>query len=786
MIRMFAAEPVKYTVNTLGHYAIAEGNSDMSTYSGDITIEDTYTSGNVTYNVKYLKQASFQNWKNLKNVTIKGNNLVEITSYAFNGCTSLESINIPSSVTAIRYGAFKDCSALSSVTGLQQSSVSIIDSYAFYNCPKITSWEFPTQLGSIGEYAFYNLGTSNLNIMFDFTFPSSLKSIGEYAFSGVNVNSLNIPSSLTFMGDGAFSLTFCSSIKVASSNPVYDSRNNCNAIVNSATNRLILGCKKTTIPEGIESIAPYAFYNLKGLEYVTIPKSVKSIGTYAFAKCEGIKSFVVKGDLTVLEDNLFEGSSVTNIELPSTIQRIEKYGLVANHYYANSTIIQDFLLPLELKYMAPNAAKFMYSMNSITIPSKVQYLGANAINYSTLNKVYCMGDVPAYSDEKTFAGSTDLSDMTLVVKPQYKEKYKNTLPWSRFGTFEDWVNVTSISMRNTSMNISVNCSGKVDCTVLPSNATLKNVSWSSSDESVATVDESGYVTVHKAGKAIIRATAIDGSGVYGECHINGNTPSNVASVTLTDDGTEQYYYNEYRRATKLTYKRKFTSDKWQALYVPFSMSYNDWKNDFVVARLNAVRMYDTDEDGEIDVTEVEILKINSGTLYPNHPYFIKAINPSNDFKTITLSNALVYPSNEESISCSTIETEYIFRGTYTGVSGDDMVDHKYYALANGQFCYTTTRTAKLGSYRWYLDVQDKGSQLMNTSSSARLRITVSGEDALEDVEDLEDATGIAEALDTPSFTSDDLFSIDGRKITSNKSTLRPGMYIQNGSKFIVR
>ena len=73
-----------------------------------------------------------------------------------------------------------------------------------------------------------------------------------------------------------------SSINVDANNAVYDSRNNCNAIVETSTNKLISGCKNSTIPYGISSISDYAFYGCNGLETVVLPESVTNIGKNAF------------------------------------------------------------------------------------------------------------------------------------------------------------------------------------------------------------------------------------------------------------------------------------------------------------------------------------------------------------------------------------------------------------------------------------------------------------------------------------------------------------------------
>ena len=171
---------------------------------------------------------------------------------------------------------------------------------------------------SIGDGAFRGCwGLTSVTI------PNSVTSIGGSAFYGCSgLTSITIPNSVTSIRGGAFgggaafgSCSGLTSIKVESGNSVYDSRENCNAIIETATNTLISGCKKTIIPNSVTSISWYAFCGCSGLTSVTIPNSVTSIGYWAFCDCSGLTSVIIPNSVTSIGDEAFRGcSGLTRID----------------------------------------------------------------------------------------------------------------------------------------------------------------------------------------------------------------------------------------------------------------------------------------------------------------------------------------------------------------------------------------------------------------------------------------------------------------------------------------
>ena len=204
---------------------VTYGDQIPDSYSSHVTIPATVTYGGVTYNVTSIGNYAFQNCSGLTSVTIP-NSVTSIGESAFSGCSGLTSVTIPNSVTSIEHRVFYACTGLTSVT-IPNSVVSIGD-YAFFWCRSLTSITIPNSVTSIGECAFRDCsGLTSINI------PGSVTSIGNYAFQGCR---------------GLTSMT------IMSGNTKYDSRENCNAIIETSTNTLVAGCKNTIIPNSVTSI----------------------------------------------------------------------------------------------------------------------------------------------------------------------------------------------------------------------------------------------------------------------------------------------------------------------------------------------------------------------------------------------------------------------------------------------------------------------------------------------------------------------------------------------------
>ena len=238
-----------------------------------------------------IPHRAFRGCTYLTSVTMP-NSVTSIGDYAFLDCSGLPSVIIPSRVTSIGYMAFYYCSSLTSVT--IPNSVTSIGSAAFQGCKGLTSITIPNSVTTIGGKAFRGCSALTSIII-----PHSVTRIESLAFAGCSgLTSVTIPSSVTWIGEGIFSgPSNLVSINVEPGNSNYNSRNNCNAIIETSTNTLKSGCQNTTIPNGVTTIGEYAFLNCSKLTTITIPNSMTKIKDEAFGYCNSLTSIHCKCEI---------------------------------------------------------------------------------------------------------------------------------------------------------------------------------------------------------------------------------------------------------------------------------------------------------------------------------------------------------------------------------------------------------------------------------------------------------------------------------------------------------
>ena len=338
-----------------------------------------------------------------------------ISSYAFAYCSGLTSVDIPSSVTSIGLHAFSSCSGLTSVT--IPNSVTSIYGNAFNSCSNLIS-VYITDLSAWCRISFDDTSSNPLSYakhlylndkeINDLVIPDDVTNIKEFVFNGyTGLTSVSIHNNVNSIWHNSFSnCSKLTSIKIDEKNQIFDSRDGCNAIIETSTNKLISGCISTIIPNSVTSIGDYAFYECSGLTSMTIPNGVTSIGNYAFYECSGLTSMTIPNGVTSIGESAFQNCpGLTSVTIGNGIERI------------NYAIFPE-----------------CENLTSLTIGSNVKTIDINFTNSPLLTNVYCYAKkTPIVGDSYVFH-KTPLEYCTLHVPASSIREYMSTEPWSNFGT----------------------------------------------------------------------------------------------------------------------------------------------------------------------------------------------------------------------------------------------------------------------------------------------------------------------------------------------------------------
>lgn len=269
--------------------------------------------------------------------------LTNIGVNAFHNCTYMTSITLPDSITNIGSDAFDGCIRLRTVN--IPSGVTGIGGAAFYGCRSLTSINIPEGVTSIGNLVFWNCRS---------------------------LTSIDIPSSVTSIGEDVFQYCPLTSITVDAGNTVYDSRNDCNAIINTSLNEVVYGCVNTIIPSSVVSIGDGAFKFISALTSISIPSSVTSIGSSSFAD-SGLTS------ISIPYVNSIGGSAFDNCVYLTSVTLSDNLTVINAGTFSNCRFTA-ITLPRSLMTIGNSAFENCSKLTSITIPNTVTSIGSYAFD----------------------------------------------------------------------------------------------------------------------------------------------------------------------------------------------------------------------------------------------------------------------------------------------------------------------------------------------------------------------------------------------------------------------
>ena len=679
------------------------------------------------------------------------------------------------------------------------NGVTSIGGYAFSYCSGLTSIEIPSNVTSIGTRAFFGCsGLTSIEI------PANVTSIGQSAFNRCSgLTSVTIPASVTSIGDYVFNeCSNLATITVETSNTVYNSRNGCNAIIETSSNKLIAGCKNTTIPASVTSIGKDAFYGCSGLTSIEIPASVTSIGESAFSGCSGLATVTVYAPSCTLGFNAFSAcGNLKNIYVFSDL--VDDYKAAWSAYeskikgmvggYCGTTDHKEDVVwrydngtltisgTGEMTSSAPNEqpwSNYANDIETIVIGNGVTRIGMSAFfGYTALTSVtFGSGSQLKSIDDYAFY---DCSGLTSIEFPASVTSIGPSAfeGCSALTSIEIPANVTSIgagafynctglssvtfapgskleSIGDVAFALNGISNGNLTSIVIPASVTSISVSafmFRTELTSVTFASGSKLESMREMAFALTGLTSVEipasvtsiGTSAFNSC-------SNLASVTLNSNPTiGNDAFKDIKEGATVTMNlaaAEVGGAHWTTFYNNYGNFQADANTEVYKGVVSGSELVLTAiSDKIVDAGNAVILKSTG-----NPVMTLKADNSTGDYSDNALKGLSVRTLASEVKTNYSANTIYVMGNTTKNGFGF----HKY----KGEYMPANKAFLALGS-----------------GSSAPLRMVI---------DDEEETTGVASMADGIDDMSDEWYTLDGRKLNSKPTT--KGLYIVNGKKVMIK
>jgi len=503
----------------------------------------------------------FEKCTGLEEINIP-DSVTEIEDSAFSGCVNLSKVNIPDTVTIIGEYAFDSCTNLTNVT--LSKNLEHMEGRAFGNCEKITKIEIPKSLEWCGstlyDYGPFGDCTGLKTVIFE---NGTTKILGHLFEKCTGLEEINIPNTVTVIENSAFSgctkleqvnfsnkltkiesygFSDCTSLKKIT---VPDSINsignsifqNCTSLtevhlsnaLKEISSNTFNGCKKLTtinFPSTLTTIGDSAFYGCESLPEAILPSGVEKIESNAFKNCKSLKKAVVPDTVSSIGSSAFYGcEALTDITLGSKLKKID------NQTFYGCAALPSIMIPYNVTTIGDSAFVNCTKLTQITVPRNTTSIASNAFSYPKKMTMYGPSDCYA----KTYASGKGIKYVT-----------------------QD-IHATSVSLDITEKTAERYDDFQLTATIAPLNFT-DAVVWTSSNEEVATVSDTGYVEICGVGTAVITVTA---GNVKAACKIT--VPQLIDWIEFDEDEIElkagqTYQLKPYISPSDATNKKlKYTS-----------------------------------------------------------------------------------------------------------------------------------------------------------------------------------------------------------------------------------
>jgi len=430
--------------------------------------------------------------KNLKQLSAS---LLSIEGNAFTECVSLESVVLPEGFTTLGSGVFSGCLSLSDI--VLPSSLVGIGQNAFQECVSLESIVIPENVSGLGYGAFTGCTSlKNVNI------PNKITEIGDATFSGCqSLERIVIPDTVTSLGNNVFS--GCSNLKdIVLPDSIksigMETFTNCTAL------------KSITLPKNLKQLSASLFRYSTNLEQVVLPNGMTSIEATAFADCPNLKSVTIPSTVTNLGSRVFSNSPKVVILIA---ENSEAYRFAVNNSVAYRFISTGINLDKDnLALKVGNKSTFNVILSPYTV-----------LENTNLTWTSSAPDIVSVSDDGTVTANA-VGVATITVKNANGHTATATVNVDNVV-----VPITSVVLSETTLTMNKETSQGIRAIVSPSDTTMDTtITWTSSNEEIASVSSTGLIRAKRPGEAVISATS--SNGIVAECNVT--IRSEIKSVAL--------------------------------------------------------------------------------------------------------------------------------------------------------------------------------------------------------------------------------------------------------------